>query len=49
MYDFDKMFPIFQHRETKPNCEYCEGRGVVPKDGKVVTCTKCDGTGKEKQ
>lgn len=30
-------------------CVKCEGRGVIPQDGKLVTCPDCEGTGKEKE
>ena len=31
----------------KPICVACDGRSVVPQDDKIVTCQKCNGTGKE--
>jgi DnaJ-class molecular chaperone len=31
----------------KAICVACEGRAVVPKEGKIVRCQKCNGTGKE--
>lgn len=49
MYNFNKMFPAAQGAKPAPICGHCEGRGVIPKDGKVVTCPKCEGAGKEEQ
>jgi DnaJ-class molecular chaperone len=31
----------------KPICVACDGRSVVPQNDKIVTCQKCNGTGKE--
>jgi DnaJ-class molecular chaperone len=31
----------------KAICVACEGRAVVPKEGKIVRCQKCNGTGEE--
>ena len=42
----DKAKGISQSGNT---CAVCDGRGVIPQDGKVVTCPACNGTGKEKQ
>lgn len=33
--------------EYKPICVVCEGRGVVPDNGKVINCHACNGTGKQ--
>lgn len=49
MFNFNQMFPISQGKQLAPVCGYCDGRGVIPQDGKVVSCPKCNGTGKEKQ
>ena len=27
-------------------CAKCDGRGVYPQDGKIITCNKCDGKGR---
>jgi DnaJ-class molecular chaperone len=31
--------------EKKPKCKNCEGKGTVRKNGKVVRCQRCHGTG----
>ena len=49
MHNFNKIFLVAQGAKSAPICGHCEGRGVTPKDCKVVTCPKCNGTGKEKQ
>ena len=47
MFDFDKAFPIFQNKTIAPICVCCDGRSVVPQGNTVVTCPKCNGTGKQ--
>jgi len=49
MYIFNQMFPgVTSQKTPQPICVKCDGRGVIPQDGKVVTCPACNGTGKEK-
>lgn len=46
MYDFNKMVPIFDNKVRVSICEKCDGRGVIPKDKKIITCPQCNGKGK---
>lgn len=47
MLNFRDAFPAAFGVMHKPTCICCDGRRVIPKDGKVVTCDKCRGTGVE--
>ena len=29
----------------KTSCVRCDGRGVIPQNGEIVTCPQCDGLG----
>lgn len=49
MFDFNQMFPIFNNQKIQPISGKGEGHGVIPQDGKIVTCPTCNGAGKEKQ
>jgi DnaJ-class molecular chaperone len=46
MISFDDLVKI-PTPAYKAICVACEGRAVVPKEGKIVRCQKCNGTGKE--
>ena len=48
--NFNQLFPAAQGKKPAPICGHCEGRGVIPaQNGKVETCHKCLGTGKEEK